>query len=224
MAKNVIINGVTYNSVPRVDIPIYGGGTAEFYDTSDATLDSGGGMLSGLTAYADGVKYTGSIATKTGSDLSASGATVTAPAGYYASSASKSVASGTASTPATSITANPAITVSSGGLITATTTASQSVTPSVSAGYVSSGTAGTITVSGSSTEQLTTKSAATYTPTTSSQTISAGTYLTGVQTIAGDSNLQSQYIASGISIFGVQGSLASPIISQDSTTKVLSIS
>ena len=56
MAQNVIINGVTYSNVPQVDIPKADSGTASFYDTSDATLDSGGKMLSGNTAYANGVK------------------------------------------------------------------------------------------------------------------------------------------------------------------------
>ncbi len=224
MAQNVVINGVTYNAVPEVDIPLSGGGTAEFFDTSDATLTSGDQMLNGYTSYADGVKYTGTIVTKTSTDLSASGATVTAPAGYYASSASKTVASGSATTPSTSITATPTITVSSGGLITASVSASQSVTPTVSAGYVSSGTAGTVTVSGSDTEQLTVQAAQTITPTTSDQTIASGTYLTGAQTIEGDANLQAQYIKSGISIFGVAGALTSATVSQDGTTKVLSIS
>lgn len=131
MAQNVVINGVTYQNVPKVHIPKSGGGTAEFADTSDANLDNGNKMLSGNTAYANGVKYTGSIASK---------------------------------------------------------------------------------------------AAQTYTPTTSDQTIAAGQYLSGAQTVKGDANLQSQYIASGISIFGVNGSLSAATITQDSSTKVLTIS
>lgn len=219
MAQNVVINGVTYQSVPKVEIPKSGGGTAEFLDTSDATLASGGSMLSGVTAYAGGTKYTGSIVTKTGSDLSASGATVTVPAGYYASQATKSVTSGSATAPATISGTSASV---STGTNTLTLSKTISVTPSVTAGYVSSGTAGNAAVS--LTASVTTKGATTYTPTTSDQTIASGTYLTGAQTISGDPNLQSAYIASGISIFGVAGSLSSPIISQDSTTKVLSIS
>lgn len=219
MAQNVVINGVTYQSVPKVEIPKSGGGTAEFLDTSDATLSSGGSMLSGVTAYAGGTKYTGSIATKTSSDLSASGATVTVPAGYYASQASKAVSSGSATAPATISGTSASV---STGTNTLTLSKTISVTPSVTAGYVSSGTAGNAAVS--LTASVTTKGATTYTPTTSDQTIASGTYLTGAQTISGDPNLQSAYIASGVSIFGVTGTLSSPIISQDSTTKVLSIS
>ena len=225
MAKNVLINGVTYQNVPSIEIPLSGTtGDAEFYDTSDATLDSGDKMLSGNTAYADGTKYTGTIATKTQSDLTASGATVSVPKGYYASNTSKSVGSGSATTPSTSITANPSITVSSGGLITASVSESQSVTPTVSAGYVSSGTAGTVSVSGSATEQLTVQAAQTIMPSTSDQTISAGTYLTGAQTIKGDADLVASNIKAGVDIFGVEGTLSEVSVSQDSTTKVLTIS
>lgn len=121
---------------------------------------------------------------------------------YYQISA---VYDGHATTPATTITANPTITISDSGLITATANASQSVTPTVSAGYVSSGTAGIITVSGSKTQQLTTKAAATITPTTTNQTITSGTYLTGTQTILGDSDLVGPNIVAGASIFNVNG-------------------
>jgi hypothetical protein len=219
MAQNVVINGVTYQNVPSVEIPKSTSGTAEFYDTSDATLDSGAKMLSGNTAYANGTKYTGTIETKTESDLTASGATVTAPAGYYADTVTKTVSSGSAK-PAASISGTSA-TVST-GTNTLTLTKSVSNTPQVTAGYVSSGTAGSSNVS--LTASVTTKAAATITPGTSNQEIAAGTYLTGKQTISGDSNLTAANIKQGVSIFGVNGSLSSVAVSQDSTTKVLSIS
>ena len=130
MAQNVIINGVTYQNVPEVNIPKSGGGTAKFLDTGDANAVAGE-ILDGKTAYVNGVKITGNIQSK---------------------------------------------------------------------------------------------AAATYTPTTSDQTIAAGQYLAGAQTVKGDANLQAQYIANGVTIFGVQGSLSAAVISQDSTTKVLSIS
>lgn len=131
MAQSVVINGVTYQNVPAVQIPKSGGGTAQFDDTSNATLDNGNKMLNGVTAYANGTMYTGSISSK---------------------------------------------------------------------------------------------AAQTYTPTTSDQTINAGQYLSGAQTVKGDVNLTSANIKSGISIFGVAGSLSSATISQDVSTKVLSIS
>lgn len=219
MAQNVVINGVTYQSVPEVDIPKSGGGTATFVDTSDATLTSGDQLLNNVTAYADGVKVTGSIASKSSSDLTASGATVTAPAGYYASNATKSVSSGSATAP-NSISGTSASVSTSTNTITLSKTIS--VTPSVTAGYVSSGTAGNSSVS--LTASVTTKGATTYTPTTTNQTIASGTYLTGTQTISGDANLVSGNIVSGKTIFGVAGSATIPSISQDSTTKVLTIS
>ena len=54
---------------------------------------------------------------------------------------------------------------------------------------------------------ITTKVAQTYTPGTTDQTIAAGQYLSGAQTIKGDSNLISANILSGKSIFGVAGSV-----------------
>lgn len=50
------------------------------------------------------------------------------------------------------------------------------------------------------------KAAATYTPGISKQLIASGQYLSGTQTIQGDSNLISENIKSGVSIFGVSGS------------------
>ena len=55
--------------------------------------------------------------------------------------------------------------------------------------------------------KVTKKSAQTYTPGTSDQTIGSGQYLSGTQTIKGDSNLVGSNILSGKSIFGVPGSV-----------------
>ena len=129
MAQSVVINGVTYADVPEVDIPLSGGGTAKFMDTSDGTA-SAAKMLKDETAYVNGNKITGSI------------------------------------------------------------------------------------------ESL---GATTYTPGTSDQTIAAGKYLSGAQTISGSEYLVASNIKSGVTIFGVQGTLALPSISQDGTTKILSI-
>ena len=59
------------------------------------------------------------------------------------------------------------------------------------------------------TEQLTVQAAQTITPTTSNQTIAAGKFLTGAQTIAGDANLVASNIKSGVTIFGVEGTMQS---------------
>lgn len=220
MAQSVIIRSVTYQNVPSVEIPLAEGqGNAVFVDTSDATLSSNANLPSGVTAYADGTKYTGTAGSYSSSDLTVSGATVTAPAGFYASNASKSVASGSATAPATISGTSASV---STGTNTLTLSKTVSVTPSVSAGYVASGTAGNSSVS--LTASVTTKAAATITPGTSNQEIAAGTYLTGKQTISGDANLVAGNIVYGKTIFGVSGSAQIPVISQDSTTKVLSIS
>ena len=55
--------------------------------------------------------------------------------------------------------------------------------------------------------KVTKKSAQTYTPGTSDQTIGSGQYLSGTQTIKGDSNLVGSNILSGKSIFCVPGSV-----------------
>lgn len=221
MAKNVVIRDVVYSEVPKVQIPLSSGsGSAEFIDVSDSSLDSGDKLLEGETAYgAGGVKITGTIPSRSASDLTASGATVTVPAGNYDTQATKSVASGSATAPATISGSSASV---STGNNTLTLSKTISVTPTVSAGYVSSGTAGNSAVS--LTASVTTKAAATITPGTSNQTIAAGTYLTGAQTIAGDADLVAANIVSGKNIFGVAGTAKIPVISQDSTTKVLSIS
>lgn len=160
------------------------------------------GYISAGTAGNSSVSLTASVNTKSSSDLTASGATVTAPAGYYAQAASKSVASGSAKGP-TSLSGSSA-TVSTGTNTITLTKTGVTTTPTVSAGYVSSATASTATVA--LTASVATKAAATITPGTTNQTIASGTYLTGTQTISGDADLVAGNIKSGVQIFGVTGS------------------
>ena len=58
------------------------------------------------------------------------------------------------------------------------------------------------------TGSISSKAAETYTPGTSDQKIASGQYLSGAQTIKGDSNLVAGNIKSGVSIFGVTGTYA----------------
>lgn len=205
------------------------------------------GYVSSGTAGNSEVSLTASVNTRSSSSLSADGATVTAPAGYYASDATKSVSTMTLPTAATSsatsgytskatisrstsdqyiniptgyntagayykvsavangsATAPASITGTSANVSTGTNTLTLSktvsVTPSVTTGYVSSGTAGNSNVS--LTASVTTKAAATYYPSTSDQEIAASQYLTGKQTIKGVvvSGLAANKILSGTTV------------------------
>ena len=61
MAKNVVINGVVYQEVPQVEIPLSGGsGDAVFYDTTGATADASK-VLAGETVYGANGLETGSM-------------------------------------------------------------------------------------------------------------------------------------------------------------------
>lgn len=59
--------------------------------------------------------------------------------------------------------------------------------------------------SGKVTQNIPTKGAQTYTPGTANQTIAAGQYLTGAQTIKGEPNLKPENIKKGVSIMGIIG-------------------
>lgn len=104
------------------------------------------------------------------------------------------------------------------------------------AGDILSGKKG-IGPSGEVTGNISSKAAATYTPSSSSQSIASGQYLSGAQTIEAVvcSNLTAANIKSGVtvkvgtatdddSVASVAGSLTTPTVSQDGTTKILSIS
>lgn len=83
MAQNVIINGVVYSSVPEVDIPKNGGGTAKFYDTASANI-SATDVLTGKTAFGASGSVSGGMANNgsTSGTISTKAGTVTVPAGY----------------------------------------------------------------------------------------------------------------------------------------------
>ncbi len=84
MAQNVKINGVTYSSVPEVDIPLAtGSGTAKFYDTAGATA-AATDILTGKTAFGASGSVSGSMPNNgsTSGTISTKSGTVTVPAGY----------------------------------------------------------------------------------------------------------------------------------------------
>lgn len=169
---------------------------------NDATA-AAGDILASKTAYVGSQKITGTIATKSAANLSASGSVVTVPAGYYASQVTKNVSAGSA-------------TVS--GLSIANTTGIVTATGSVTAGYVSA-------ASPTKTLQLTSQAAQTITPGTSDKTIASYRWLTGTQTIKGDANLTAANIKSGVTIFGVTGNLnAASFLPYPMSSSVRSIS
>ena len=137
------------------------------------------------------------LITHDSSDLIVSGPTVTAPDGYYPNPASKSVQSGSVAVPNTSITANPSLSITQNtGRIEASVSKTQSVSPTVSEGYVTSGTSGTMSVSGSNHYDLPTQASATITPTESAQTaVPAHKWTTGEVSVAA---IPSSYVGSGV--------------------------
>ena len=142
----------------------------ETAQSEEVTADNGYDGLQKVSVSVGAISsdYVGSnITRRTTADLTTSGATVTALAGYYASSVSKSVATTTHPKPTVSIN-------STTGIITAS--------HAQTAGYVSAGTT-------TETLELSTQTAKTITPSTSSQTaVAAGKYTTGVVTVAAIQN------------------------------------
>ena len=88
MAQNVVINGVTYNSVPEVNIPLSGGGTAKFLDTTIASDGAtAADMLAGKKSYVNGYLVTGNISYKSAASYNPSTADQTITALQYLSGA-----------------------------------------------------------------------------------------------------------------------------------------
>ena len=84
MAQSVKINGVTYDKVPSVSIPLSSGsGSATFYDTSDATA-AAANILTGKTAYGASGSVNGSMANNgsVSGTISTKAGTYSVPAGY----------------------------------------------------------------------------------------------------------------------------------------------
>ena len=130
------------SAITVIETPDTSGGVVKniiAVDISSDTVDAAH-LVSGYTAHDRyGNAVSGSIASKSSSDLTVSGDTVTAPAGYYASAASKSVASGTAGTPTAtkgtvsnhSVSVTPSVTNTT-GYITGSTKTGTAVTVSAS--------------------------------------------------------------------------------------------
>ena len=80
---SVVINGVTYQNCPEVDIPKSGSGTAKFYDASEADA-AAGNVLTGKVFIGPNGQDTGSMPNNgpTGGDISTKTGSVTIPAGY----------------------------------------------------------------------------------------------------------------------------------------------
>lgn len=198
-------------------------------DTSDATA-AAGDMAEGVTAYVNGEKVTGTLKTLYSAPgtpsfsgdkvcltytystryLMKSGSMLNTNSSEFGDATAEDVAAGKTFTSAAGL----KVTGTHECASSSPTLQSKSVTPSESeqtvspdGGYdgLSSVTVGAVsnTYIGSG---VTKKSAQTYTPGTADQTIAAGQYLSGAQTIKGDANLVAGNIKSGVSIFGVTGS------------------
>ena len=80
---NVVINNVTYQNCPEVDIPKSGGGTAKFFDASQTDV-SASDVLNGKKFVGTNGEDTGSMTNNgaTGGTISTKAGSVTIPAGY----------------------------------------------------------------------------------------------------------------------------------------------
>lgn len=140
------------------------------------TAESGQVLANYVSINSAGISFSGNITTKATSDVTVAGPTVTVPAGYYASQATKTVSSGTAGTPTASkgtvsnhsISVTPSVTNTT-GYITGGTKTGTAVT--VSASELVSG---TLNITSSGTKDVTNYASA---------SVAAGTATTPATTI-----------------------------------------
>ena len=201
MADNLTVFGTDYTGVTGIKATGTGNGTLTYIRPTGTKSISANGTGIDVTEYAAvDVSVSGGGGTyqaKTNVNPTTSSQTITPDSGYDALSSVQinAMPSGSATAPAT-ITGSSA-TVST-GTNTLTLSKTVSVTPSVTAGYVSSGTAGNSNVS--LTASVTTQAAQTIHPSSTDQSIGASRYLTGAQTIKAvtTTNLTADNIKSGV--------------------------
>lgn len=162
-------------------------GNSNVVDTSAGTATAEQ-ILTGQIAFVDGVRLTGSMANQ-GAVTSAlnAGGEYTIPAGYHNGSGkvtANSLASQTAGTATAAQILSGQVAYVNGTRLTGTMTDNGAVAQSLGVNGSYTIPAGYHNGSGKVTQSLTTKAAATYTPGDTAQTIAAGQYLNGIQTIA----------------------------------------
>ena len=172
-------------------------------DTSDATAQAAD-ILQGKTAYVDGDKITGTIPSKAAQTYTPGTSSQTIAAGQYLSGAQ--TISGSSNLVAANIKTGKSI-FGVAGTFTADATAAAADMLSGKTAYVNGSKV---------TGNIPSKAATNYTPGTADQTIAAGQYLSGAQTVKGDVNLVSGNIKAGTTIFGVSGS-SSVVDTSDAT-------
>ena len=145
MTDSLTIFGTDFTGVTGIKATGTGNGTLTYIRPQGTKSITSNGTNIDVTEYAAVDVSVSGGTPRTSTDLIVSGATVTAPAGVYASDASASVASGSVTAPSTISGTGASVSASSNTLTLSKTV---SVTPNVTtAGYVTAGTAGNASVS-----------------------------------------------------------------------------